>query len=464
MSLCTLSLASPSAASAFPRPLDAVSPQADGSEVDKNHGYRRQYTIHADQAWLPDGRVLSPAYVTLSNGVIARISTRAPQEQKNLFGGTSKPKVIKVDGTLAPGVVDAWSGIRPIEVSQDRRPLPYSDMTDNLPVNLDGADPVLSNLVGAERAAGVAATYIGRADGELQRGLGVAAGFSAYDLPYASGQTFLDLSVTGDALGVQRRISDLTDLFQDAVDWRDSLAEFDEKMDKYEEDLKKYQEELDKFVEEKKKEEGKEGEGSGTKAEEKGDKDKKEKKRPKRPSRPRKPTATSARNMILDAIDGKMPVRVHAESIAAIRAAMTLQKAHDLKMMIVGGQEAVDCRFELAEAGIGVVLDLNRLDRKSNGRTFLQQFEALLAAEVDVALSSGGRNLGPMLLTYAGELVAQGADSKDVWAALTATPARMLGLESGFGRLGRGFSGSMILFGGASPFDASGSFHAHKPK
>ena len=87
MSLCSIGLASPSAASAPPSPLVAISPQADGAEVDKDHGYRRQYTIHADHAWLPDGRVLSPAYVTLSNGVIARISSRAPQEQKNLFGG-----------------------------------------------------------------------------------------------------------------------------------------------------------------------------------------------------------------------------------------------------------------------------------------------------------------------------------------------------------------------------------------
>jgi imidazolonepropionase-like amidohydrolase len=463
MSFCSISFASPSAASAPPCPLAAVSPQADGAEVDQNHGYRRQYTIHADHAWLPDGRVLSPAYVTLSNGVIARISSKAPQEQKNLFGGSTKPKVIKVSGTLAPGVVDAWSGIIPVEVRLDRRPLPYSDMTDDLPVNLDGADQALSTMVGAERASGVAATYIGRADGNLQRGLGVAVGFSAYDLPYESGHQFFDLTVTGDALAVQTSISGMRDMFQEAIDWRDSLADFDDKMEKYEESLKKYQEELDKFVEEKKKEDG-EKDDSQTKAEGDKEKAKKEKKRPKRPSRPRKPTDMSARNLVLDAIDGKRPVRVHAESAAAIRAAIALQEEHGFQLLVVGGSQAVDCRFELAKADVGVVLDLNRINRKSNGRTFKQQFQMLLDAEVSVALSSGGRNLGPMLLTYAGELVAQGADATDVWASLTSTPAGLLGLESSFGRIGRGRSGSMILFGGKSPFDASGSFQAHKPK
>lgn len=462
MSLCTLSLASPSAASAPPRPLDAVSPQADGVEEDKNHGYRRQYTIHADHAWLADGTVISPAYITLSNGVIGRISTRAPQEQKNLFGGSTKPKVIKVKGTLAPGLVDAWSGLMPIEVAQDRRPLPQSDMTDNLPVNVEGADPALSTAIGAQRASGVAATYMGRADGNLQRGLGVAVGFSAYDLPYESGLQFLDLSVTGDALGVQAGIRGINDLFQEAIDWRDSLLDFDEKMEKYEESLKKYQEDLDKFIEEKKKEEAENG--GDSQAEEKNGKDKKEKKRPKRPSRPKAPIQTSARKLVLAAVDGEYPVRVHAESVAAIRAALALQDEHDLNMMIVGGQHAVECRFELAEAGVGVVLDLNRVGNESMGRTFAQQFKMLLDAEVDVALSSGGRNLGPMLLTYAGELIAQGADSQAVWTALTATPARLLGMDSSFGSINRGRSGSMILFGGSSPFDASGSFQAHKPK
>ena len=371
--------------------------------------------------------------------------------------------MIKVKGTLAPGVVDAWSGILPVDVRLDRRPLPYSNMSDDLPVNLDGADPALSTMVGAERASGVSATYIGRADGNLQRGLGVAVGFSTFDLPYESGNQFLDLSVTGDALGVQTNIGGMKDLFQEAVDWRDSLADFDDKMEKYEESLKKYQEELDKFVEEKKKEEGENGD-SKTQAEGNGEKAKKEKKRPKRPTRPRQPTETSARNLVLDAIDGKRPVRVHAESVEAIRAAIALQDEHGFQLMVVGGNQAVDCRFELAKADVGVVLDLNRINRKSGGRTFVQQFQMLLDAEVSVALSSGGRNLGPMLLTYAGELVAQGADANDVWAALTITPARLLGFESSFGQIGRGSSGSMILFGGKSPFDASGSFQAHKPK
>ena len=69
-----------------------------------------------------------------------------------------------------------------------------------------------------------------------------------------------------------------------------------------------------------------------------------------------------------------------------------------------------------------------------------------------------------MLLTLAGELVAAGVDQDEVWRALTSTPANLLGLSGQAGALQRGASGSMILFGGAHPFDASGVFRSHQPK
>ena len=72
-----------------------------------------------------------------------------------------------------------------------------------------------------------------------------------------------------------------------------------------------------------------------------------------------------------------------------------------------------------------------------------------------------GRAVPPHL---AGELVAHGVDQQDVWAALTSTPAELLGLGGQAGALQGGAIGSMILFGGAHPFDASGVFRSHQPK
>ena len=208
VSACSLAIAF-SGTPAVANPLDAlVSPQADGAEA-QDLGYKRTYTIHADSAWLADGRVLSPAYITLTKGVITRISSREPQAQKTLLGSGPKPKIIKVDGTLAAGVVDAWSSVLPAEIRLDRRPLPFSKVADGLPIQVEGADPALAAAVAAQRSAGVSAAYIGRADGNLMRGLGVPAGFSAHDLPYLEGHEFLDLMVAGDALGVQRGITDL---------------------------------------------------------------------------------------------------------------------------------------------------------------------------------------------------------------------------------------------------------------
>lgn len=78
--------------------------------------------------------------------------------------------------------------------------------------------------------------------------------------------------------------------------------------------------------------------------------------------------------------------------------------------------------------------------------------------------SGGGESEQSLLLARAGELIAAGENPSEVWAALTEVPASLLGLDEEFGRIGPGRSASMILFQGNSPFDASASMKAHKPR
>jgi hypothetical protein len=419
-------------------------------------GYERTYTIHADSAWLPDGRVVSPAFVTLNSGVISMISTSAPQERRTAFG-TQKPTILKVSGTLAPTIVDAWSGLPMAGRDGGRRPLPQSRIAEDLPAALPGADPFLAARVDALRESGVGIVYLGRTDGALQRGLGVVAGFSVADLPYALGGDWLDLGAAGGGAATQLRAQELRTLFDSAIAFRDSKDDFAEKLEKYEEDLKKYEEDFQKYLDEKKKAEDKEG---ASRAEDPQG-EKKDDKRPKRPARPAPPKRNLAASLVLEAIDGKYPVRIQTDDASVLAVALELAEEHTLELLVAGGAGAAHAEH-MADQGVGVVLDLSR--QLAGDGSLADDFRTYHEAGVSVALGSGGRDLGPMLLTLAGELVAEGIDQQEVWKALTSTPAELLGLGSSAGALRRGASGSMVLFGGSSPFDASGVFRSHQPK
>jgi len=431
------------------------------AQAEAQNGYERTYTIHADGALLPDGRVVEPAYVSIDKGTISGVSTRPPAERRNVFGGTTKPTIIRVEGTLAPTMVDAWSGLPMAGRDGGRRPLPQSRIIDDFPVSLPGGSLGLAARVDALRSSGIGAVYLGRSDGSLQRGLGTAAGFSAYDLPYAVGDEWLDLNVGGSGAGAQIAAQALNDLFDNAIGLRESRADHADALEKYEEDLKSYEEKLQKYLDEKAKADA-EAEKSGTKADDPKGKEKKEAKRPKRPSRPKAPKRNEGLDLVLEAIDGKRSVRLQSNDATAISVMIDLADKHDLKVLLVGGAGCAAHADALADAGIGLALDLGRQLSDADG--LLRDFAAMQSAGVDVALSSGGRDLGPMLLSLAGELIAAGAEQDDVWNALTSTPARLLGLEGQFGRVGRGAAASLILFGGSSPFDASGVFRSHQPK
>jgi imidazolonepropionase-like amidohydrolase len=100
----------------------------------------------------------------------------------------------------------------------------------------------------------------------------------------------------------------------------------------------------------------------------------------------------------------------------------------------------------------------------ANQRSLASRYSRLHEAGVQIALASGGAEGAELLLlARAGELVAEGVDQDAVWASLTTIPAELLGLAD-YGRLTSGKSATMVLFGGSSPFDASASFKAHKPR
>ncbi len=433
-------------------------------------GYEKAYTIAADAAWLGPGRVLSPAFVRIENGVVAWVRASAPAEKKSggLFGmGGSKPsKPIAVKGTLAPGLVDAWSRLLPAAEMSTRNHSAWLDVRDSLPEDFAGEDTALSGRIAAARQAGVAAAYVTFGSGPMQRGQGTAVVFSANDLPLPAGKVAYEIvgdSMSNSSTRASLSAVEMRDLFDDAQSWRDSWDDYDEKVEKYDKAVEEYPEKVEKWAKERDEYQAKIDKGETQ--DDKG-KDLKKPKQPKAPKRPRQPKLSDAQKPILDAIDGAIQVRFEVQTADEIATVLELTEQYQLDSVLVSARDADLMAAAIADADVPVVLAcLPQAGASAIHRTFTERYFALASAGVDVALASGASDgTQALMLMRAGELIAAGADATGVWASLTEIPARILGLDPALGRLGRGASASMIRFEGDSPFDASAAVRAHKPR
>ncbi|MFT7516697.1 MAG: hypothetical protein ACI84O_000482 [Myxococcota bacterium] len=427
-------------------------------------GYDKSYVIQAESAWLSPGNKISPAFIKVSSGRIEWISsTDRRRESTNLLGQKSaKAALIAVKGSLAPGIVDAWTSFAPDGYTSERSSSAARDVRDSLPVQVEMADYRLYSQVIAAREAGVAAVYLSPGWSQLRLGMGSPAEFSKLDLPLVAAQPMLDFAVgsaSGDLFNATYNAQELYDAFSEAQEWRESFDDYDEKLEEFPEKLEKYQEKLQKFIDE-----------HGPDAPEKEEADEKaEKAAPKPPKRPKKPSAPKVnrdRQLLLSAIDGKYKLRVQVERLADLKLVLKMQDAFGLDVVILGGFEADLIADDLRKAQIPVVLAATPSHHAgdSHGRDFLSRYQRLIDAGVQVAIASGGTDGHQMmLLTRAGDLIAHGADAETVWASLTSVPAAILGLDD-YGSLKNGSSATMVLFEGNSPFDASAVFKVHKPK
>ncbi|MDA0668135.1 MAG: hypothetical protein O3A95_09755 [Planctomycetota bacterium] len=434
-------------------------------------GYSRTYVIQADGAWVGPGIYLEPAFIQITDGRVVWVSDQdRRRESKNMLGqSTGKTKMITVSGILAPGMVDAWSSYAPADFQAERRPSSTRRVEDSLPMQVAMEDPVLYAQVMAARSAGVSATYMAGGHSGLRRGVGTAVEFTALDLPLKAGREALDFAVGSAAQpGFERtyQSEELWSAFVEAKVWRNSWDDYDEEVEKYTEELEKYQEKLEKYLTEKKEWDVKqEAKGPLAGDGEDGDEDK-EPKAPKRPKLPKEPESSIARDLLLSAMDGAIQVRVVADRVHDIREVIKLKKEFGLDLVLLGAYDADFLAKELAAAEIAVILPVvqDHHATPDPDRSFAKRYLALREAHVTVAIASGGSDGAQFMLPIrAGEIVAAGGSQEGVWASLTSVPAKILGLTD-YGTLHTGMSATMILFEGASPFDASAPFKAHKPK
>lgn len=434
----------------------------------------RPVLFHADAAWTAPGQRVAPAWILVEGGKVRAVTSRKPRVVA---------RVVEVPGTVAPGIVDAWSGLLPGDLPGSRTFQAWADLRDSLPPDLPGADPELAARVRLARRAGVVAGYLAAPVGDLQAGTGTAFRFTDHDLPAPTGRRFLEIRL-GSARGAGAAgLADparLDALFESALAAIEVEEDYADKLEKYEKDLEAYQKKLEEFV--RKQEQGareKNGQqgGTGGRAARGGDgagnggqgrqKEEKKPQPPKRPRRPQPPARNPALALVVEAVRGERPVRFVADTAAEIRAVLRWQAEYGLRAVVAGGREADLLAEELAEARIPVVLRVgpDTDEELATGRDLPARWRALHEAGVQVALASGpGAGGEQALLLHAGRIVAAGAPLDEVWASLTTVPARILGLDASHGRLRRGTRADLLAFQGRSPFDLSAPVRALGPQ
>jgi imidazolonepropionase-like amidohydrolase len=156
---------------------------------------------------------------------------------------------------------------------------------------------------------------------------------------------------------------------------------------------------------------------------------------------------------LLPAIDGAIPVVVHAQRLAQIRDAVQWAVEEKVRLIIWGGADAWRMAGELASAGVPVIvespLDLPQREDEPYDVQFANA-AVLDRAGVRVIFNDGGTSASnvrnyPQLAATA---VAFGFPREKAVAALTLEPARVLGVDGSVGSLEAGKDATFILTDG----------------
>lgn len=157
---------------------------------------------------------------------------------------------------------------------------------------------------------------------------------------------------------------------------------------------------------------------------------------------------------LLPVLDGTLPVAIEAWDVTDIQSAVRFADEWKLKVILVGGYDALECAELLKSRNIPVVVSgVHRLPlRRSDDYDAAYTLPARLsAAGIRFCISSAGRfgasnvrNLG----NQAGMSVAFGLDRNEALKAITLYPAQILGVADRVGSLEAGKDATLIVTDG----------------
>lgn len=160
---------------------------------------------------------------------------------------------------------------------------------------------------------------------------------------------------------------------------------------------------------------------------------------PKRPTYPKAPSKEPQRDALLKVLDGELPLRVEAHRPDELRAALALQQARKVPVLVLEqAYGAAALADEIAKAGAAVVLTecLPIPFEPPYDRFDATKLPARLAAAgVPFAIATGRASWSSLLPLQAAAAVGGGLAPAEALRAITLTPAEILGVAKDAGSL-----------------------------
>jgi imidazolonepropionase-like amidohydrolase len=273
----------------------------------------------------------------------------------------------------------------------------------------------------------------------------------------------IDLASASKPITRLKTLQGVEKAFRDALEYRKSLEDYDEKLDEYSKKLKEQAEknEADEAKQEAKSKKAKpsaaEDEKEDDKPEGKDDADEGEKKDEDKPKKPQRPSRNPTAEIVLLAIDRRIPVRVSAYRSADILNALNLAEEFSLDMILEDVTEAHLVAAAIAKAEIHVVL--GRMDYDVSGQDTLyrravrEPGTALGTAGVSWIAGSGDDVwVRSRFVTMNAQLAGGSSPSTNPLRIVTAAAANTLRVGDQIGRLRPGLLADFVLWSG-DPLD-----------
>ena len=150
-------------------------------------------------------------------------------------------------------------------------------------------------------------------------------------------------------------------------------------------------------------------------------------------------------------LEGELPLLVVAQGAREIRHAVAFAEEQGVRMILLGARDAWKEKELLAEKDIPVILGpTQRLPAEEDhpyDRPFTLPGE-LHEAGVTIAFATFGSANSRLLPYEAGHAVGYGLPREEAMRAITATPARLFGLEEDFGTIEEGKVANLIVVNG----------------
>ncbi|RIJ43247.1 amidohydrolase [Pontibacter oryzae] len=156
------------------------------------------------------------------------------------------------------------------------------------------------------------------------------------------------------------------------------------------------------------------------------------------------------------AMNGKYKSLITANHSQDIMAALRLAKEFNLDLVLDGAAESYMLLDEIKAASVPVVLHPTMARSHGDNRNMSFETASVLAKTgIPVAIKSGFEQYVPrarVLLFEASVAVANGMDTEQALAAITTTPAKIIGLDKRVGSLEKNKDADLVLFDG-DPFE-----------